>query len=276
MADTKYILEKITKFCDSIGLTVSSSKTKITNLQSSKALFLGVELSRSNIDKYARITSSSSLKRVGKGLRLTVSIERIINKLSSAGFIKMNKPAPKYLWMHNTHDQIISLYNSVFRGFINYYSFVHNYSRLISCLNFYLKQSCAKLLAAKYSLNSRAKVFNKYGRDLSSSKNGIKFISPSYITNMLNFKIKKNDKETNGTIKSLYALSKSKARLYNLACSACGSNRFVEMHHIRAMRDLNPKLSHIDQIMVRMNRRQIPLCRQCHVKRHAPNSVKKK
>lgn len=275
MADTKLILEKITKFCGSIGLTVSPTKTKITNLQSSKALFLGVELSRSNTEKYARITSSSSLKRVGKGLRLTVNIERVISKLTSAGFIKSNKPAPKYLWMHNSHDQIISLYNSVFRGFLNYYSFVHNYSRLVSCLNFYLKQSCAKLLAAKYSINNRAKIFDKYGKDLSSNKKGIKFINPSYNTNMLNFKVKINNNELNGTIKSLYALSKSKARLYNIACSACGSDQFVEMHHIRAMKDLNPKLSHIDKIMVRMNRKQIPLCRKCHVSRHTSNNIKK-
>ena len=89
-----------------------------------------------------------------------------------------------------------------------------------------------------------------------------------------NFKINSYNNETNGIINTLYALSKSKARLYNLVCSACGSNQFVEMHHIRAMKDLNPKLSHIDKIMVRMNRKQIPLCRKCHVIRHTPKFVK--
>ena len=174
--------------------------------------------------------------------------------------------------MHNNHDQIIALYNSVFRGFLNYYSFVHNYSRLVSCLNFFLKQSCAKLLAAKYSLNNRAKVFKKYGPNLALTKTGIKFLNPSYKTNMLNFKIKSKVSETNGNIKSLYALGKSKARLYNLVCSACGSDQFVEMHHVRAMKDLNPKLSHIDKILVRMNRKQIPLCRKCHVDKHSTKS----
>jgi hypothetical protein len=125
------------------------------------------------------------------------------------------------------------------------------------------------LLAAKYSINTRTKIFKKFGQDLASSKNGVKFLKPSYKSNMLDFKIKTKDLESSGNIKALYALSKSKARLYNLACSACGSNQFVEMHHVRAMKDLNPKLSHIDKIMVRMNRKQIPLCRKCHIAKHS-------
>jgi len=177
--------------------------------------------------------------------------------------------------MHNTHEQILHLYNSVFRGFLNYYSFVHNYSRLVSCLNHYLRHSCAKLLAAKFSLANRAQVFNKFGQELSpntrekvgnksSNNKNIKFLKPSYITNMLNFKIKASP-----NITSLFALSKSKARLYGLSCAACGSTEFVEMHRIIAMKDLNPRLSHIDKIMVIMNRKQLPLCRTCHNKKHS-------
>lgn len=118
-------------------------------------------------------------------LTVTVNIPGVIKKLRSEGFIKKNKPHPKYLWLPYTYSQIIHLYNSVFKNFINYYSFsshtpvpirasggmpfqkkrvyLHNYSRLVSCLNYYLKQSCAKLLARKYSLSSRAKVYKKFG-----------------------------------------------------------------------------------------------------------------
>jgi hypothetical protein len=56
-----------------------------------------------------------------------------------------------------------------------------------------------------------------------------------------------------------------KASLENLACSLCGSEYRIEMHHIRKMKDLNPKARYIDKIMARKNRKQISLCRKCHI-----------
>lgn len=120
---------------------------------------------------------------------MTAPITRIIKNLTDTGFLLNGKPAPRFLWLHNNHDQIIHLYNSVFRGYLNYYYFVHNYSRLVSLLNFILKQSAAKLLAAKYKLGTQAKVFKKFGPRL-TSPNKIEFIKPSYISNYLNLKVK--------------------------------------------------------------------------------------
>ena len=45
------------------------------------------------------------------------------------------------------------------------------------------------------------------------------------------------------------------------------------MHHIRAMKNLNPKLSYMDKLMVKANRKQIPLCKICHIKKHKENSI---
>lgn len=52
------------------------------------------------------------------------------------------------------------------RGILNYYKFVHNYGNLVSRVQYELKQSCAKLLAAKYSLGTMSKVFSKFGNNL--------------------------------------------------------------------------------------------------------------
>jgi group II intron reverse transcriptase/maturase len=266
LKETELILENVKIYCETIGLEISETKTKLTNLQKSKALFLGTELSRSNVRKYSRVSSSSSTKRLPLGLRLTVPLLRIMQKLSQAGFLKNGVPSPKFLWLHNTHDQIVHLYNSVFRGFINYYSpygLVHNYPRLVSLLNNVLKQSCAKLLASKFSLNSRAKAFKKFGPQL-NSPSGVQLIKPSYKSDIYNFKIHKHYENITG----LYSQSKSIATLFNLACRSCGSYYRVEMHHVRAMKDLNPKVSHIDRLMVKSNRKQIPLCRKCHMIKH--------
>lgn len=257
--EAQTILDKISKFCSGLDLKVSETKTKITNINSSKALFLGTLISRSHHTKYfvnyRNVSQRGSLK-----LRLEVPIDRIKSKLTEAGFLKSGKSHPRFVWLHHNHDQIIHLYNAVFRGYINYYSFAHNYHRLVSILSLYLKQSCAKLLATKFNLGTMKKAYDKFGSQL-ESPNKIKFLKPSYkIT--LKFNVKANP-----IIASLYG-SKSIASLESLKCSICGSDYRVEMHHVRAMKDLNPKLSYIDRLMVKANRKQIPLCRPCHMAKH--------
>lgn len=166
------------------------------------------------------------------------------------------------------HRQIIHLYNAVLRGYLNYYSFVHNHGRLVSRLTYELKYSCAKLLAAKYSLGTAAKVFSRFGNGLTSQdidKDGkeklYSFYAPSY---KITLRFLTN---VNPNIFSLYG-SLSIASLDNLVCAICKSNYRVEMHHVRHLKDLNPKLDKVDKLMAARQRKQIPLCRNCHMKKH--------
>jgi hypothetical protein len=191
-------------------------------------------------------------------------MKRIHEKLISAGFMSAEYKSgiPKFLWYANDKDTIIKLYNSVMRGYLNYYSFTNNYSKLASSIEFILKNSCAKLLAAKYKLRSVNHVIPKFGKDL-KGKDKIAFLKPSYKLNIWDFKSNPKD-----IIKTLYATFISAASLDNLACTKCGSNERVEMHHIRLLSDLNPKMSAIDKLMAKRRRKQIPLCRLCHLDHH--------
>lgn len=271
--ETVQILDKVRNHLSEMGLTLSDKKTKITNLNTSRALFLGTIIKRATEFSYSRTSHNQYLRRNSKKLRLEAPIDRILEKLSDADFIRSGKPSPKLVWLPLEHRQIIHLYNSVFRGYLNYYNFAHNYPRVVSRLNLILRQSCAKLLATKYSLGTMSKAFNKFGRNLSvtqitnSKKKVHSFLEPSYkIT--LRFL-------TNNTpiIKALYG-SISIASLDNLVCSICKSDYRVEMHHVRFMKDLNPKLGEIDKLMVRANRKQIPLCRECHMNYHHRSKIK--
>lgn len=47
------------------------------------------------------------------------------------------------------------------------------------------------------------------------------------------------------------------------------------MHHIRTLKDLNPKMNSIDKLMIKIKRKQIPLCRECHMVKHKTNEIKK-
>lgn len=41
------------------------------------------------------------------------------------------------------------------------------------------------------------------------------------------------------------------------------------MHHVKMMKDLSPKINRLDALMAKANRKQISLCRDCHMKYHA-------
>jgi thymidine kinase len=99
---------------------------------------------------------------------------------------------------------------------------------------------------------------------MSGNKDIIYSFMPAIYGVSLIFKTKEKRLEI---INNLYG-AKSISTLDNLICSKCKYNYRVEMHHVRAMKDLNPKLSHFDKLMVRANRKQIALCRECHMELH--------
>lgn len=268
------IKQLIAEFLNSIGLTLSDDKTKISNFSTDEIKFLGVIMTRSDHINYYK-TKTNTTQRGSLKMRLLAPMVDIRNKLKLNKFIDSDRANPKFIWMGYSHKQIINLYNSVLRGFLNYYSFVHNYSRLATYLYWVLKGSCAKLLAAKFTLGSVKKVLAKFGEDLEYTENvesnnkrspkekkATKFYKPP------NYRAKYWDFKINMEAPVLKLNPVSVATLEELSCSKCGSKYRVEMHHVRMMKDLNPKLSELDKMQAKLNRKQIPLCRECHMKHH--------
>nr|UED14394.1 hypothetical protein [Ophiocordyceps sp.] len=259
--DCEKILKRIEEFLASeLNLELSKEKTKITSAKFETANFLSVKINKFKHMRYRRV--NGRLTRVTDSLRLTAPISKIVNKLKTNGFIKNKETIPRFIWLSNSKDEIIILYNSVYRGITNYYRFVHNFNELSSRIHHILKSSCAKLLAAKFNLKSQVKVFEVYGKNLKGDdKHG--FIQAVYGNRPSAFNMNVED-----VILRVNARGISKASLENLKCTTCGSNYRVEMHHVRLMKDLNPKARLIDKIMARRNRKQIPLCRSCHLEHH--------
>ena len=265
--DALEIKSKITEFCREISLKVSESKTKITSLSKDKALFLGVHITRSNQNTYYIMKRFNRAKRQALQLRFQAPIQNIVARFHKQGFMKDQKPIPKFIWMSNQHRTIIGLYNSMLRGYLNYYSFVNNYGPFVSRIMLVLKSSCCKLLAAKYSMKTMASVYKKFGKNLTAPalkdrEKPLPFVKPSYKLT-LKFKIGISPVINTPRIRDI-----SKASLQGLVCQVCGSDYRVEMHHIRKMKDLNPNISFVDKLMAKRNRKQIPLCRKCHMLKH--------
>jgi Proton-conducting membrane transporter/Type II intron maturase len=148
--EAKSILNKIIYYCDTIGLILNNSKIKIINIKKGKVLFIDVEIRYNKVDN---------------NIIILAPIRNIINLLTISGFLKFGKSYPKFKWLSYNHNHIIHLYNEVFVDILNYYTNFNNRSKKVAkVLSFFLKGSCAKLLAAKYSLKTQAQVYKKYGK----------------------------------------------------------------------------------------------------------------
>lgn len=241
-----------------LGLDLSKTKTEITNANKEQAEFLSVKIKRSNHETYS--LKKNVLTRNVKNMRLTAPLDKITKKLTLNGFMKDGAPYPKFLWMQESKDAIILLYNSVYKGIMQYYRFADNFNNLSSKVHYILKNSCARLLTAKFKTKTQGGIYGRYGKNLKGKdKHG--FINIMLGINTMAFNIKTDDVLLRYLSKGI-----SKATLEGLTCSVCDSDYRVEMHHVHMMKDLNPK------ILARRNRKQIPLCRECHMKHHHKNT----
>lgn len=260
----------------------ASTKTKITNTYKDNALFLGTNISHSKALTYsgfARLHRKGTLQRKSGFLILNAPMDRIYRKLSEAGFMTNHRGKSRITWLSLEVRQIINLANSIIRGYENYYSFVLNKGKLCTYLYHIIKDMVLRTLAHKLSLNTRATVIKKFGSDISlydQNKRDVdnkptlitKLYKPSYRINLWDFKTGSVDTNIN----SLYATNLSLAMLDGLVCSVCGSDYKTEglrQHHIRSMKDIKGKKGTLAYLMAKRNRKQIPVCRNCHMFHHS-------
>lgn len=175
--DAKNIRESISHKLKSLDMELHQEKTKIINIRKNKCRFLEVDFFiRKTTSKYKKPTGL--LRRDGKLIKqrflpriiFHAPIEELINKLVAHGFVKRNHigelvPKGKSNCVPLTHLQVLNYYNSKIRGILNYYSCCHNRMNLWSIVRF-LHYSCALTLAKKFKLKTLAKIFRKFGRDL--------------------------------------------------------------------------------------------------------------
>jgi hypothetical protein len=97
-----------------------------------------------------------------------------------------------------------------------------------------------------------------------------KLYKPSYRINLWDFK-----SSVNTNIKALYATELSLANLDKLICSICKSDFKVEMHYLikSKMKNIKHKHGTLDYLMAKRNRKQIPVCRDCHMKHHSGSDL---
>lgn len=268
------VKDKVNNFLSSsLLLNTSSNKNTFVSASKRRARFLGVEVripiyKEPSFSTYKRTRAGKvqlvHAKRSQGVVKLKVNMKNIISKLRSAGFCnKLGEPSPRFQLFAISHKDIILTYNSVFNGLKNYFRFIDNYSSMAFTIQYILITSCAKLLAAKLKLKTTRAVYKKFGKGL--NRRSPKFLwSPSYSKSRIRFIVNKHSTDC------LYTLYIKKFVNSDLLgpCVRCNSLENIEIHHVKHVKNIKKGLRPLVKDYPIINRKQVPLCKACHLKVH--------
>jgi group II intron reverse transcriptase/maturase len=272
--NAKAVLTRMQEFLDkALKLKIKDQKTSVKNFKKKEIEFLGTTIyGISRIEKPCRSIkkkgwTTTIKQRVTPLVGLHAPIPKLLKKLCENGFCKKNKegiyvPTAVRRVINLNHADILSYYNSIIRGILNYYSFVDNYTRLGALIKLHLLRSCSLTLALKYKLRHKAKVFKKFGSELTCPDTSVKIKIPQSFKRTGQFNI--NAKPMDAVIIQRWNKKLTRSNI-GKACVICGSIP-AEMHHIRQVSDIKQKhkMGKIDFFtmqMVGINRKQVPMCK---------------
>ena len=267
--------DRIGKFLsEQLRLELSPDKTKVTNIRSEEFLYLGYHMkiaTNRKINKSTTPTGKLTYRRTtGHLLKLMVPVQRLITRLKLKGLSNgEGNPTSMAAWTVQEDWHIVNAYNALIRGLMNYYSMT-DYPNTMRRVYYILRMSCAKTLSHRHKMGSVAKAFTKYGKNLTvqapkgtpEGKGKSISLVPWDVNNFRRKKISLNLKDPFTIQLSLRTRS-----LVESCCVVCGSPDKIEMHHIRHIKSSSNPNS-FAKVIGRLNRNQIPVCRECHWKIH--------
>lgn len=178
-----------------LGLEMNLGKTLVTKASKGPAFFLGTEITWRTPEQKKVVLSSTGRKvRITGRLTLKAPMEKLTRKMVERGFAKWDPsgniltPVGLRRLQNMSHSDIISYYNSVARGTLNYYSFTDNRSSLGSVIRT-LHMSCARTLALKYKLRYMSKVYKKFGSLLECPETKAKIYKPTTLKRTRQFNL---------------------------------------------------------------------------------------
>ncbi len=263
---------------ETLKLELSREKTLITHATTKAARFLGYELVNQQADD--QLDHRGRRKVNGRiGLRVPADvIER-----HRRAYMRNGKPAHRSALIHDDDFSIVGRYGAEFRGVVQYYLLAYNVFHF-GRLQQVMEMSLARTLAAKHKSTAR-KMRRRY-KSVAETEHGPRAClrvvvqrgdgKRPLVAQFGGIPLKRKrdavlvDRQPQRHRSDRTELVK---RLLADECELCGSTVDVEVHHVRALRDLKakgrqPKTGWVE-LMARRRRKTLVVCRRCHVNIHA-------
>ncbi|EJB8442616.1 group II intron reverse transcriptase/maturase [Vibrio parahaemolyticus] len=263
-----------------LELELSFEKTHIRHAKTEYANFLGtfIKVGNDAEGKKATLTSKNGhryTKTVTGWLpNMVAPTADIVKRLADRGICHSSgKPKSKGSWAQLDDIQIVELYSSIWRGYLNYYSFVDNRSNLRR-IQYILQYGCAKTLADKHRSSVR-KIFKKHGFalkvEIKDGNNEVirvtQFPHHRSLARQPNNFLVTDSTVNDGGKAVMFHRFRTRSKL-DAPCCICGETENIEMHHVRHIRKIGDKVKGFTRVMQSINRKQIPVCQPCHSKIH--------
>jgi hypothetical protein len=257
---------------DELKLELSQTKTRITHARTETARFLGYEVSIFQADqKHDRHGHRSINGRVG--LRVPVAFVRA----KCAPYLKNGEPIDRPERIHDSEYSIVSQYQQEYRGAVEYYQLAHNLNAF-NRLRWVMEGSLAKTLARKLELSVQ-RVFNRFQVTIQTDRGPRKVLQvkverdggrPYLVARWGGISlVRRKDAVLSDQPRRIWnTRSELLERFLADTCELCGSKEDVEVHHIRALKDLRRKgqaaMPEWVKVMAARHRKTLVVCHVCH------------
>lgn len=275
---------------DELQLNLSDEKTLVTHTRSSAAKFLGYEITiLHNDSKHCRTKTGRKMRSLNGGVGLRIPRAVLLEKCNR--YQKRGKPVHRTELLNESDFTIISTYQLEYRGLVEYYRMAYNLHTL-NRLRWVMEQSLTKTLACKHK-TSVAKIYDQYRREIEVDgkkqkvlqvmipREGKKPLVAKWGGISLTWDIQANPEDRPKP--KWNSRSELEKRLLAQVCEVCEATRLtdqIEVHHIRALKDLKQydgrEKPRWVQIMAARRRKTLVLCRTCHDDLHAGRPLRRK
>ena len=266
---------------DELKLELSKTKTLITHARSEAARFLGYEVTvlQKDAKRSARVTEGTrtKMRSINGGIGLRVPLDVLEEKCNR--YQKNGKVVDRAELLNDSDFTIIATYQLEYRGIANYYRLAYN-MHLLKRLKWVMEQSLTKTLAAKFK-KSVSKIYDHYEVELEvdgKRYKGLQTVIPRegkepLVATWGGIPLKWDigaDLEDQPQ-RAWGGRTELEKRLLAQVCELCGTTHMldkIEVHHIRALKDLNrytgrEKPEWVKRMAAR-HRKTLILCRTCH------------
>jgi hypothetical protein len=261
---------------ETLKLTLSEEKTLITHARTDHARFLGYDITLlHNNDKH----DQRGHRSINGQIALQVPKELIQAKC--APFLQHGKPVLRKERTNDTVYSIIAQFQQEYRGFVEYYQLALNRYHL-NRLKWVMERSLVATLSRKLRV-SVSHIYRRYETSIETKEGPRKGLQTTIeregkkplVAQWGGISLARQTKAilTDRPPFTWSQRSELEKRLLAQTCELCGSTEQIEVHHIRALKDLQQKgqaeRPKWVQIMAARRRKTLITCQKCHNEIHA-------